>query len=60
MLERVTGAYAKKLPSPKLVYVLDFFCGCGGMSAGFLTARQSHMAFEVLAGIDINKDALDS
>tara|TARA_R110000868_G_scaffold143574_1_gene361902 strand:- start:7012 stop:9126 length:2115 start_codon:yes stop_codon:yes gene_type:complete len=30
------------------------------MSAGFLTARQSHMAFEVLAGIDINKDALDS
>lgn len=60
MLERAAGAYAKKLPSPKPVYVIDFFCGCGGMSAGFLTTRQSHMAFKILAGIDINQDALDS
>lgn len=60
MLERVAGAYAKKLPQAKPVYVLDFFCGCGGMSAGFLTTRQSHVAFEIVAGIDINGDALES
>lgn len=60
MIERAAGAYAKKLPTPKAVYVIDFFCGCGGMSAGFLATRQSHSAFEILAGIDINQDALDS
>lgn len=54
------GAYAKKLPSPTSVYVIDFFCGCGGMSAGFLTTRQSHVSFEIVAGIDINRDALET
>ena len=28
------------------------------MSAGFVKTRQSHFAFEVLAGLDINEDAL--
>jgi DNA (cytosine-5)-methyltransferase 1 len=54
------GAYAKKLPLPKFAYVIDFFCGCGGMSAGFLSTRQSHYAYKVLAGIDIDEDALES
>ena len=33
--------------------VLDFFAGCGGMSAGFAAA-----GFRVLGGVDINADAV--
>jgi DNA (cytosine-5)-methyltransferase 1 len=51
-------AYAKKLPTPNLVYVVDFFCGCGGMSWGFANTRQSHFAYRILGGVDINKTAL--
>ncbi len=52
------ASYNKKLPDPKPVYLIDFFSGCGGMSYGFATTRQSHAAFKVLAGIDINEVAL--
>ena len=52
--------YSKKLPEPKTVYVVDFFCGCGGMSYGFTQTRQSHQAFEVLGGIDIDPVALET
>jgi DNA (cytosine-5)-methyltransferase 1 len=52
--------YEKLLPEPQKIYVVDFFCGCGGMSWGFKKTRQSHLAFEVLAGIDINAHALAS
>ena len=52
------GAYSKKLPKPTLINVVDFFCGCGGMSWGFANTRQSHLAYRVLGGVDINKVAL--
>jgi DNA-cytosine methyltransferase len=52
------AAYAKKLPDPAPVYVVDFFAGCGGMSYGFANTRQSHTAYKVLAGIDIDREAL--
>jgi DNA (cytosine-5)-methyltransferase 1 len=52
--------YEKSLPEPQKIYVVDFFCGCGGMSWGFKSTRGSHLAFEVLAGIDINEHALAS
>ena len=52
--------YEKSLPEPQKIYVVDFFCGCGGMSWGFQNTRQSHLAFEVLAGVDINEHALAS
>jgi DNA (cytosine-5)-methyltransferase 1 len=51
-------AYARQLPKPNLVYVVDLFCGCGGMSWGFANTRQSHFAYRILGGIDINKTAL--
>jgi|694.fasta_scaffold55927_2 DNA (cytosine-5)-methyltransferase 1 len=51
-------AYTKKLPKPNLVYVVDLFCGCGGMSWGFANTRQSHLSYRILGGIDINKTAL--
>lgn len=51
-------AYAKKLPKPNLIYVVDLFCGCGGMSFGFANTRQSHFAYRILGGVDINKIAL--
>jgi DNA (cytosine-5)-methyltransferase 1 len=53
-----TGAYTKKLPDPSLVYVIDFFSGCGGMSWGFANTRQSHIAYKILGGIDIDGYAL--
>lgn len=52
--------YSKKLPQAKKVYVVDFFCGCGGVSYGFARTRQSHVEFEVLAGIDIDTTALET
>lgn len=54
------SAYEKQLPDPRIVYVLDFYCGCGGMSAGFLLTRQSHTAFHIVAGIDTDPSALDT
>lgn len=51
-------AYKKKMPEPTPVYVVDFFSGCGGMSWGFANTRQSHMAYQVLGGIDIEEPAL--
>jgi DNA (cytosine-5)-methyltransferase 1 len=36
--------------------VLDLFCGAGGMSEGF----SRHSEFDVLAGIDVWEDALDT
>lgn len=53
-------AYSKKLPKAKEVYVVDFFSGCGGMSYGFATTRQSHLAYRVIAGIDIDMTALQT
>lgn len=35
--------------------VLDLFCGCGGISCGFEMA-----GFEIIGGIDFNKDATDT
>lgn len=52
------GNYVKKLPDPQYLYIIDFFCGCGGTSWGFVNTRQSHLAFKVLAGIDIDPHAL--
>lgn len=40
--------------------VLDFFCGCGGMSAGFKAVGHILPSFKVLGGCDINADALSS
>ena len=34
---------------------IDLFCGCGGLSKGFLDA-----GFNVLVGIDNNQPALDT
>jgi DNA (cytosine-5)-methyltransferase 1 len=53
-------SYEKKLPQPQFVYVIDFFCGCGGMSYGLANTRQSHLAYKVLAGFDIDKLALET
>jgi DNA (cytosine-5)-methyltransferase 1 len=56
----MSDKYEKSLPQPSKVYVVDFFCGCGGMSWGFKNTRQSHIAYEVLAGVDVNSYALES
>jgi DNA (cytosine-5)-methyltransferase 1 len=57
---RSTNSYVKKLPQPDIVYLVDFFAGCGGMSWGFASTRQSHLSYRVLAGIDIDKKALST
>src|SRR5262249_42290627 len=43
---------------PTLINIVDFFCGCGGMSWGFANTRQSHFAYRVLAGVDTDRIAL--
>lgn len=54
----MSDRYEKSLPVPRKIAVVDFFCGCGGMSWGFKNTRQSHLAFEVLGGFDIDRHAL--
>ena len=39
----------------KAIRAIDLFCGCGGFSKGFEDA-----GIEILYGVDINKDALES
>lgn len=53
-------SYTKKLPNSEKIYVIDFFSGCGGMSEGFRTTRQSHLSYEIIAGIDIDSNALET
>jgi len=41
-----------------LFQVLDFFCGCGGMSLGFSALSRVLPLTEMVGGCDINSDAL--
>jgi DNA (cytosine-5)-methyltransferase 1 len=38
--------------------VLDFFCGCGGMSLGFAALSRLHPFFNLVGGCDIDPDAI--
>ena len=40
--------------------VVDFFCGCGGMSLGFAALSKVHPFFKIVGGCDINSDALET
>ena len=44
--------------SKKVVQVIDLFCGCGGMSIGFMKAKTRNVEYKLLCGIDIDKYAL--
>lgn len=46
----------KRLPDPALRPVVDLFCGVGGFSTGFEATGQ----FEVVAGVDLLGDRLDT
>jgi DNA (cytosine-5)-methyltransferase 1 len=48
-----SSAYLSEAP----YQVLDFFCGCGGMSSGFAALGNLFPSFEVIGGCDINPDA---
>lgn len=52
--------YTKATPPADPVLVVDFFSGAGGMSCGFHQTRQSSLAFEHLAAVDINSQALET
>jgi DNA (cytosine-5)-methyltransferase 1 len=43
--------------SPGPIDVIDFFSGCGGMSAGFLAVNAIAPAYRVAMAVDIDKDA---
>lgn len=40
--------------------VLDFFCGSGGMSAGFASLSKARPFFDVIGGCDIDRNAADA
>lgn len=52
--------YTKTLPEPRRIAVVDFFSGCGGVSLGFSETRSTYESFNVLGGIDIEHDALET
>jgi len=45
----------QKVQTPHQPTVLDLFCGCGGLSLGFIQA-----GYNVIAGLDVWQDALDT
>ncbi len=63
----LASAHAKLIEPPAIpatiqparphIQVIDFFCGCGGMSLGFDTLGRLTGAFHTLGGVDINSDA---
>lgn len=42
------------------IQVIDMFCGCGGMSLGFEVLGRAAGAYELVGGIDINQQSLDT
>lgn len=42
------------------IQVLDFFCGCGGMTLGFEALSKIIPIVEIVGGIDIDNEALQS
>ncbi len=40
--------------------VVDFFCGCGGMSLGFAALSKVYPFFKMIGGCDIDSDALET
>lgn len=40
--------------------IIDLFCGCGGVSAGFLAMNQFIPAFRLIGALDIDKDACET
>lgn len=46
------------MPAGQSVFqVIDFFCGCGGMSLGFAAVSQSRPFFRLVGGCDLDPDA---
>jgi len=51
----------KQIANDGKFQVIDFFSGCGGMTAGFAAlAKLIPGSFKFLAGVDINEDAVQS
>ena len=42
------------------IQVIDMFCGCGGMSLGFESLGRAMGAYQLVGGIDINQQSLDT
>ena len=56
-LSRWQPTQVVRLPNTAPYQVIDFFCGCGGMSAGFAALGLVVPSFKVVGGCDINLDA---
>lgn len=53
-----TRSITDKRGSDFAYQVIDFFCGCGGMSLGFAALSRVVPLVEIVGGCDINSDAL--
>ena len=49
-----------RIPNTAPYQVIDFFCGCGGMSAGFAALGLVTPSFKVVGGCDLNPNAAAS
>lgn len=50
--------WPKPVPEKSSMQIIDFFCGCGGMTAGFASLPSELGQIEILGGCDINETAL--
>src|SRR5579884_1336766 len=56
-MQRRPATPSRRTKAPLRVGVVDFFCGCGGVSTGFRQASVPGVEVHILAGIDIDKHA---
>ena len=59
-LSRWQPAQVARLPNTAPYQVIDFFSGCGGMSAGFAALGLVVPSFKIVGGCDINPNAAAS
>ena len=59
-LSRWQPTQVVRIPNTAPYQVIDFFCGCGGMSAGFAALGLVVPSFKIVGGCDVNPDAAAS
>ena len=60
--ERELSVWFPRVPEvhPDEAQVIDFFCGCGGMTLGFEALGRSTGGFRIVGGVDVDKSSLST
>lgn len=60
LAQNITNWKDKENPKSAPIDIIDLFCGCGGVSAGFLALNNVIRTYRIIGSADIDKDACNS